>query len=199
MRDDGGELARRRPCLEGGQGARQGPQQGASLSLSLEPEHARPFTDDSHCLRQYIVKVAISPNGRHVATLGYDRVLTVYRLVLAPSSPSPTDGAPALLDGERPDPLATCPRVTLEQVHRLAARSNPEAAVWLPDSSELVWSAREDHLLHYLRVPAESGEGEGEEGGKWTESHVNLNPNGDAFVSFSMCVLPLSLSLPRSR
>mgnify|MGYP007026584225 CR=1 FL=1 len=128
-------------------------------------------------------------------------MLHVYRLVLTPS-----DDAPALLDGERPDPLATCPSVALEQVHRLVARSNPEAAVWLPDSSELVWSAREDHLLHYLRVP-QSGAREDEEG-RWTESSVNLNPNGDAFVSFSMCVPfsrslslspSLSLSLPLSR
>ncbi|GAA5833879.1 hypothetical protein JCM9279_001649 [Rhodotorula babjevae] len=179
--------------------------EGSLLVVDLVSREVKARVKDH---TKYIVKVAISPDGRHVATLGYDKLLTVHRLSLtSPSSSSTTttttassSSAPALLDGEPPDPLATCPSVALTQVHRLVARSNPEAAVWLPDSAELVWSARDDHLLHYLRVPG-SGSGAGEEeeggrGGEWTESSVNLNPNGDAFVSFSILSITLHPLLP---
>ncbi|GAA5943755.1 hypothetical protein JCM3775_000943 [Rhodotorula graminis] len=175
--------------------------EGSLLVVDLVSREVKARVKDH---TKYIVKVAISPDGRHVATLGYDKFLTVYRLSLtspssSSSSSSASSDAPALLDGEAPDPLATCPHVALEQVHRLATRSNPEAAVWLPDGSELVWSAREDHRLHYLRMTGAAGgsgrEGKGDERG-WTESYVNLNPNGDAFVSFSILSITLHPTLP---
>ncbi|BGP40411.1 hypothetical protein JCM10450v2_004394 [Rhodotorula kratochvilovae] len=141
---------------------------------------------------KYIVRAAWSPDSQHIATLGYDKLVHIYRFTLsAPSSASSAD-TPALLDGELPDPLATCPDVSLVKVHSITAKSNPEAAVWLPDSKWLVWTAREDHLLRYVRVPDEGKEGVE----AWEETHYNLNENGDAFVSFSILSIGLHPSLP---
>lgn len=185
--DDGREYVGIRSHDERGQGTRPGAHKGPSLRLcrfSICPRTHRP----SLFPRQYIVRATWSPEGRHVATAGYDKQLLIHRVSL--SSPS-TSGAPALLDGEAPDPLATCPDVSLTQAHRIAMRTNPEAAVWLPDGSELVWTARDDHLMHYVRVPPEGDGPEGVKQLEWEESVQSLNPNGDAFVSFSMCVPPV--------
>ncbi|GAA5854313.1 hypothetical protein JCM8547_001778 [Rhodosporidiobolus lusitaniae] len=142
---------------------------------------------------KYIVRAAWSPDGHYLATLGYDKLIHIYRFSLSTASSSSSD-APALLDDEAPDPLAHTPDVSLALVHTATTRTNPEAAVFLPDSDWLVWTARDDHLLHYLRVPA-AGEKE-TKGGAWEENTYNLNENGDAFVSFSVLTLTLHPCLP---
>jgi hypothetical protein len=146
---------------------------------------------------QYIVKVAFSPSGDYLATLGYDRLIHIYRLKLTPlasDAPAPRDDDD---DAEPEDPLATCPSVNLELVHTITTRTNPEAAVWLPvtagqaaDGEWLVWTAREDNLLHYVKAPAVSASNSEETaaGQKWETEEWNLNENGDSFISFSMCV-----------
>jgi WD40 repeat protein len=131
---------------------------------------------------KYIVSLAWSPDGCFLTTLGYDKLVHVYDFSLSLSASPDT---PALLDDEVPDPLSLIPTVSLTLAHTFATRTNPEAAVWLPDSKTLVWTARED----YLGAP-DGGEKE------WTTQSFNLNENGDAFVSFSMCVsfrLPIEL------
>ncbi|BGP16524.1 hypothetical protein JCM10213_001137 [Rhodosporidiobolus nylandii] len=135
---------------------------------------------------KYIVRVCFSLDGRYLVTLGYDRLIHIYRFSFSTSS----SDAPALLDDETPDPLAVTPTVSLDLAHTLTARTNPEAAVFLPDSKWLVWTAREDHLLHYLSVPDD-----GEQGG-WGTEEYNLNENGDAFVSFSVLSIALHPTLP---
>lgn len=92
---------------------------------------------------------------------------------------SASSAAPVLLDDELPDPLAVCPDVKLELLHTIESRTNPEAAIWLPDSQWLVWSARDDHLLRYLQVPSDDA-------GEWQTEEINLNENGDSFTSFSV-------------
>lgn len=144
---------------------------------------------------QYIVKVAFSPSGDYLATLGYDRLIHIYRFKLTPlesDAPAPNDDDD---EAEPEDPLATCPSVNLELVHTVTTRTNPEAAVWLPvfagqaiDGEWLVWTAREDNLLHYVKAPAVSVSGSEEvtRGQKWETEEWNLNENGDSFISFSM-------------
>ncbi|GAA6047451.1 hypothetical protein JCM3770_001311 [Rhodotorula araucariae] len=139
---------------------------------------------------KYIVRAAWSPDGRYIATLGYDKLVLIYAITLSAPSSDSTAEIPALLDDEGPDPLATCPDVSLVLENSITSKSNPEAAVWLPDSKWLVWSAREDHLLRYVRVP---GEGDA---GAWKATEYNLNENGDAFVSFSILSIGLHPSLP---
>ncbi|BGP24940.1 WD40 repeat containing protein [Rhodotorula toruloides] len=137
---------------------------------------------------KYIVRVCWSPDGRHLATLGYDKLVRVYRFELsAPASTSSSE--PTLLDDEAPDHLAFCPDVRLNLVHTIESRTNPEAALWLPDSQWLVWSARDDHLLRYLRVPDDDAD-------EWQTEEVNLNENGDSFTSFSVLSIGLHPTLP---
>ncbi|BGP72559.1 hypothetical protein NBRC10513v2_005955 [Rhodotorula toruloides] len=137
---------------------------------------------------KYIVRVCWSPDGRHLATLGYDKLVRIYRIEL--SAPAPTSSSePALFDDEAPDPLAVCPDVSLNLVHTIESRTNPEAAIWLPDSRWLVWSARDDHLLRYLRLPDDDA-------GEWQAEEVNLNENGDSFTSFSILSIGLHPTLP---
>ncbi|GAA6028276.1 hypothetical protein JCM8097_006952 [Rhodosporidiobolus ruineniae] len=141
---------------------------------------------------KYIVRVVWSPDGRYLATLGYDKLIHIYRFSLSASTSTSSD-APALLDDELPDPLAATPSVSLTLAHTVHTRTNPEAAVFLPDSRTLVWTAREDHLLHYQTVPAEGNEtGEG----GWAAESYNLNENGDAHISFSILHITLHPTLP---
>ncbi|GAA6001598.1 hypothetical protein JCM10207_006744 [Rhodosporidiobolus poonsookiae] len=138
---------------------------------------------------KYIVRVTWSSDGRYLVTLGYDKLVQVYRFSLSAASFA---DAPALLDDEAPDPLALNPAVSLKLVKSVNTRTNPEAAVFLPDSRWLVYSAREDHLLHYLEMPAEGGEDKED----WREKTYNLNENGDEFVSFSILYITLHPTLP---
>ncbi|GJN90773.1 hypothetical protein Rhopal_003787-T1 [Rhodotorula paludigena] len=144
---------------------------------------------------KYIVRTAWSPDGRYIATIGYDKHIHIYRFDLSDCSSSSSE-APTALDDEEPDPLATCPDVTLTKAHTVTARTNPEAAVWLPDSQWLVWSAREDHLLHYLRAPADSAAAGADDAAVWEEQTINMNENGDSFVSFSVLFITLHPTLP---
>lgn len=159
---------------------------------SQGPFYARPA--DLTTPSQYIVKVAFSPGGDYLATLGYDKLIHIYRFKLTPLAsdvPAPSDDDSA----EPEDPLATCPSVNLELVHTITTRTNPEAAVWLPaaagqaaDGEWLVWTAREDNLMHYVKAPAASASGSAENatGQKWETEEWNLNENGDSFSSFSV-------------
>lgn len=91
-------------------------------------------------------------------------------------------------DDEPSDVLAETPQVELQLVHTIHTRTNPEAAVWLPEQPGrageqwLVWTAREDNLLHYLKAPSQDQTAQQ----KWETEEWNLNENGDSFISFSV-------------
>ncbi|BGP08400.1 hypothetical protein JCM10049v2_004247 [Rhodotorula toruloides] len=159
--------------------------EGSLTVLDLVTREAKAKVQDH---TKYIVRVCWSPDGRHLATLGYDKLVRIYRLdLVAPASTSSSQ--PVLLDDEVLDPLAVCPDISLNLVHTIESRTNPEAAIWLPDSQWLVWSARDDHLLRYLRVPDDDA-------GEWWTEEVNLNENGDSFTSFSVLSIGLHPTLP---
>lgn len=135
---------------------------------------------------KYCTKVCWAPDGRHVASLGYDKKVVIYAFEQLP----PAEGdEPTLLEGEERDALAGEVRVRLEVVHEHATRTNPEGAVFLPGSDYLVYSCRDDNLLHYLSMP--SGEKEG-----FDSTSVNLNENGDSWVSFSVVSQLLPMPFP---
>lgn len=147
-----------------------------SGALSVLDLVSRQTLASVHLHDKYVVKLAVAPNGRYAASLGYDKKVVVYEVVQLP----PLEGdEPALLDGEEPDELAGTPRVELRVAHERATRTNPEGATFLPGSDHLVYSCRDDHLLHYLSMPGK----EGQEG--FESTTVNLNENGDSWVSFS--------------
>ncbi|GAA5959061.1 hypothetical protein JCM3765_006327 [Sporobolomyces pararoseus] len=128
---------------------------------------------------KYIVKVVWSPDGRHLATIGYDKLIHVYSTTIT-SPESDTDS----------------PTISISLVHTLHPRTNPEAAVFLPDSTHLVWTARDDHLLHYLSLPSSPSSGSTSTTPPWEMTEYNLNPNLDSFTSFSILSLNVHPTLP---
>jgi len=113
-----------------------------------------------------------------MATLGYDKQIIVYEVIERAVDLS---DAPALLDDEEPDELATSPSISIVQRRIIKTRTNPEAAVFLPKSDYLVYSARDDNILHEIRMP---GKTPGDQ--DWALSGFNLNENNDDWISFSV-------------
>lgn len=138
---------------------------------------------------KYIVKVVWSNNGRFVASAGYDKFIKVYEVVEGAGEQETN----ALVDGEEEDELASTKLISLVERERILTRTNPEGLAFLPTGS-LVYSCREDHMLHYVSMPGDEEKASvttdrfGEDGTAFKLSGYNLNPNGDAFVSFSMSV-----------
>lgn len=120
---------------------------------------------------KYVIRCCWSPDGKWVATCAYDKLVHIYAVVEGEAQQEE-----ALLDGEEADELSLRPQLSLVKRHTELTRTNPEGCCFLPDSSALVYSAREDHIVHYIDIPS------------WKLSGYNLNPNGDAWCSFSMYV-----------
>ena len=85
-----------------------------------------------------------------MATCSYDKTINIYKQ----------------LDGE------------WSRAHTVYLPSNPEAIIFLPDSTHLVYAARDDHQIHYVSLDSAD----------FATYAVNLNERQDAHVSFSMCV-----------
>lgn len=143
---------------------------------------------------KYIVRTVWSADGRWVATAGYDRQLQVYEVVESEK----TEVANTFLDGEEPDELAILPNMELVLRKTLYLKNNPEAMVFLPSTSHLVYSARDDNVLHYLKLPSPktSTAATPSRTSDWAETGINLNENGDAWVSFSVLYITLHPTLP---
>ncbi|KAI5475485.1 WD40 repeat containing protein [Pseudohyphozyma bogoriensis] len=150
-------------------------------SLSLVDLVTREVVQKVKDHSKYIVRSVWSADGS-------DRLLQVYQVHYAP-----TEEPHVALDDEEPDELANPPKVSLILRHTVTAKSNPEAAAFLPSSSHLVYSARDDNVLRYLKLPSASGE-DGKD--DWTTTGINLNENGDAWVSFSVLYITIHPTLP---
>ena len=140
----------------------------------------RERVETLHDHTKYVVRTVWSPDGRWIATLGYDKQLIVYQVIEGHQA---DPDAPVLLEGEEPDELATAPSLRIVQSKVIRTRTNPEAAVFLPDSSCLVWAARDDNMLHELRLPAAAVQDPERD---WSSVGYNLNENKDNWVSFSV-------------
>ncbi|KAK4048217.1 hypothetical protein OIV83_004922 [Microbotryomycetes sp. JL201] len=140
----------------------------------------RVFTVRDHS--KYVVRVAWSPNGRWLATLGYDKQIILYEV---------TEKRVAVQADDDDDELATAPRFAIEQRKVIHTKTNPEACIFLPDSAHFLWTSRDDNLLHELVLPT----GDDVEG--WQETKFNLNENQqDDWVSFSILYMTLHPHLP---
>lgn len=148
-------------------------------SLSLIDLIAREVVTKVHEHTKYLVKCVWSPDGKWIATVGYDKGLIIYQVV---EEASKSEESITLLPGETPDLYSASPKISLVQKYIHYAKTNPEAIVFLPASDYLAFCCREDNLLRYVKLPTE-GEEEKEE---WDVTSINLNENGDAWVSFSM-------------
>ncbi|KAK4696783.1 hypothetical protein P7C70_g8317, partial [Phenoliferia sp. Uapishka_3] len=139
---------------------------------------------------KYIVRTAWSDDGNWIASIGYDHLIQIYLVHSTPSTSPPE----ALLDDEIPDELSSSPTFSIELRHTHTCKSNPEALVFLPGSGHLVFTARDDNIMHYMRMPSPDGTVDTK-----TDFEVkgyNLNENGDAWVSFSVLYITLHPTLP---
>ncbi|ORY87476.1 WD40-repeat-containing domain protein [Leucosporidium creatinivorum] len=137
---------------------------------------------------KYIVSAVWSPDGRWIATLGYDKQIIIYEVI---EKAVDLSDAPALLDDEEPDELSTSPSISVIQRRIIKTRTNPEAAVFLPKSDYLVYSARDDNILHEIRMPGKAA-GDAD----WALSGFNLNENNDDWISFSVLFITIHPHLP---
>ncbi|KAM0789352.1 hypothetical protein ACM66B_000183 [Microbotryomycetes sp. NB124-2] len=134
--------------------------------------------------QKYVVRVAWSPDGRWLATLGYDKQVVLYEVT--------EKRIPVAQDEEDDDELANAPRLEIEKRKTVQTKSNPEACIFLPDSAYFLWTTRDDNMLHELALPT-GGIGEQE----WRETKFNLNENQqDHWVSFSILHMTLHPHLP---
>ncbi|CAD6568239.1 MAG: hypothetical protein CYPHOPRED_002442 [Cyphobasidiales sp. Tagirdzhanova-0007] len=92
---------------------------------------------------KYIVRVAWSDSGLWFATLGYDKTLCIHEVLATPVSPHPVDE----------DEFANIPTFTYARRLRKSFPTNPEACVFLPCSTHLAFSRRDDNHLHYIKLP----------------------------------------------
>lgn len=112
---------------------------------------------------KYVVRIAVSDDGKWMASAGYDKHIILYR---------------AIGDGDE---------VTYQKIYSKHLKTNPEAIVFLPGSTHLVYTAREDNYLRYIKLEEDMSEPD--------ETRYNLNPNGDDWVSFSILCIGIHPSL----
>lgn len=97
---------------------------------------------------KFVVRVAFSPDGQYMATASYDHSIVVYQ------STSPliqTDEDDVLDDTDDPS-LAGSPSLRYSEVKRVKVDSNPEAILFHPGSTSLLYTLRSSHLLYYLEL-----------------------------------------------
>lgn len=125
---------------------------------------------------KFVVRVAFSPDGRHLATASYDRTIVIY----AVTPPPATDNEAMPVDDEDDPDLASHPDLRYQPCHTINVDSNPEAILFHPQSTWLMYTLRSSHLLHYVRL------------GTWDTSTKSFNPHpSDNHVSFAVLNLAL--------
>ncbi|WVQ74371.1 hypothetical protein IAR50_003971 [Cryptococcus sp. DSM 104548] len=135
---------------------------------------------------KYVVRVAFSPNGRFMATASYDRHIVIYEATTS-ALPPPADEDAIPLDATDDAFLACDPLLQFTEVHRCKLDSNPEALLFHPNSTWLLYTTRSSHELHYLALPGDSTDAR-----LWTQTTKSFNPHPmDTHVSFT--VLNMSL------
>ena len=173
---------------------------------------------------KFVVRVAFSPDGRYFATASYDKTIVIYQAVspatTAPVNSQTSNGAPEYAHGDGDDEMdgieldsndhpdiACDPTLRYEEIHRVKVDSNPEAILFHPQSTWLMYTLRNSHLMYYISLPLlhptrpnlETGssgpsgpEPTSELPGTWDTRTKSFNPHPhDTHVSFS--VLNMSL------
>jgi len=117
-----------------------------------------------------------------MATASYDHHIVIY------SSPSALPPEPSEDDiplDETDDPKLACePDLRFTEVRRIKVESNPEAILFHPESTWLMYTIRSAHLLYYVKLDT------------WEIQTKSFNPHPmDTHVSFSILNLALHPSL----
>lgn len=161
--------------------------------------------------QKFVIRVAFSPSGRWMATASYDRSIVIYEAITGHGVPAPSavDGDDDLILDDTDDYSLACePALRYEERHRVKVESNPEAIVFHPKEEWLMYTLRESHLLHYVRLPSTSTDGmsarsDGDEGmnvdgppsterAAWTTESKTFNPHPmDTHVSFAVLDLAI--------
>ncbi|WVR09573.1 hypothetical protein IAU60_006642 [Kwoniella sp. DSM 27419] len=139
-----------------------------------------------------VVRVALSPDGRFMATASYDHHVVIYSAT-GQAVPPPPDEDDMPLDETDDVKLAHDPKLRYEEVFRIKVDSNPEAILFHPQSTWLMYTLRSSHLLHYVRLPSSSSEpGSSSAEPAWQTRTKSFNPHPmDTHVSFSILNMAL--------
>lgn len=138
---------------------------------------------------KFVVRVAFSADGRWLAAARYDKSVSVYEAVgaahHAPTGDEDEDAWLHALDAGDDSDAAADPTLRYELRKRVETEGNPEALLFHPASSWLMYTQRGSHRLHYLSLPRE-----GEAG--WESRAKSFNAHAqDTHVSFSVLDLAL--------
>lgn len=129
-----------------------------------------------------IVRTAFSDDGLWFCTLAYDKSICVWEVV-----PSTNLAGDASLDN---DEFAQTPEYFRYHLRwRKSLPTNPEACLFLPGSTHLAFTRRDDNHLQYIKLPEHSQQPDMVySADAWEITRYNLNETLDAHISFSMWV-----------
>jgi hypothetical protein len=126
-----------------------------------------------------------------MATASYDHHIVIYEA--NELSPAYTEDDQLVLDETDDISLACEPTLRYTERHRIHVSSNPEAVIFHPSGDWVMYTLRDSHLLHYIRLPRDDGmalDGEGVE--DWETRAKSFNPHPmDTHVSFSVLDLAI--------
>ncbi|SGY99082.1 BQ5605_C034g11265 [Microbotryum silenes-dioicae] len=117
-----------------------------------------------------------SDQGKWAMTWARDNSLRIYEFEYKQG-----ETEEIVLEGEESDEFASEPEVRLIERHVVHTVTNPEAAVFLPGATHLVYTARDDHLLHEVVLPQTE-----DESNAWSTNGINLNENGDDCLQIAL-------------
>lgn len=125
---------------------------------------------------KFVVRCAFSHDARWMATASYDRTIVIYEEKVQDS-----EEHVLMDDGDDPE-LARDPNIHYQPRHTITLRTNPEAIVFHPSGSHLIYSIRSSHLLYYVSLTD----------GKFSTTTKSFNPHPlDDHVSFSVLNLAI--------
>jgi len=122
-----------------------------------------------------VIRAAWSDDGLWFCTLGYDKTLCIYE-ASATSTPSDTIDT---------DEFANLPHFTFRLRWKKTMPTNPEACIFLPDSTHLAYTRRDDNHINYIKLPPHSTDPDIEYADReFSTTKYNLNETQDAHISF---------------
>jgi hypothetical protein len=126
-----------------------------------------------------------------MATASYDHHIVIYEA--NELRPVFTEDDQLVLDETDDISLACEPTLRYTERYRIHVSSNPEAVVFHPSGEWVMYTLRDSHLLHYIRLPRDDGmamDGDGVE--DWESQTKSFNPHPmDTHVSFSVLDLAI--------
>ncbi|CAK9780152.1 WD40 repeat-like protein [Cutaneotrichosporon oleaginosum] len=141
---------------------------------------------------KFVVRVSFSKDGRWLAAASYDKSVSVYEaLGAAQHTETGDEDADAWLHALDPNDdadAAADPELRYELKKRVVTQGNPEALLFHPASSWLMYTQRESPELHYLGLPSSPST----EGWEWPTRTKSFNAHAlDTHVSFAVLDLAL--------